>query len=149
MIYSKAEIRKIFEDEIQGMGFELVDFKLNISNRESLIRLFVDKDGGITVDECSKISRSISDLIFRKALFDKNYRLEVSSPGLDRPLITKRDFQRNIGRNVILEYKDESQLKQVEGKIISTDDELILEKENDVISVSYNNIHKGKIKLKW
>ena len=149
MIYSKAEIRKIFEDEIQGMGFELVDFKLNISNRESLIRLFVDKDGGITVDECSKISRSISDLIFRKALFDKNYRLEVSSPGLDRPLITKRDFQRNIGRNVILEYKDESQLKQVEGKIISTDDELILEKENDIISISYDNILKGKIKLKW
>ena len=148
-MYSKAEIIKIFEDEIQGMGFELVEFKLNINNRESLIRLFVDKDGGITVNECSKISRSISDLIFRKSLFDKNYKLEVSSPGLDRPLITKRDFQRNVGRNVILEYKDESELKRIEGKIMSADDELILEKENDIISVSYNNIHKGKIKLKW
>jgi ribosome maturation factor RimP len=148
-MYSKAEIIKIFEDEIQGMGFELVEFKLNINNRESLIRLFVDKDGGITVNECSKISHSISDLIFRKALFDKDYKLEVSSPGLDRPLITKRDFQRNVGRNVILEYKDESELKRIEGKIISADDELILEKENDIISVSYNNIHKGKIKLKW
>ncbi len=148
-MYSKAEIIKIFEDEIQGMGFELVEFKLNINNRESLIRLFVDKDGGITVNECSKISHSISDLIFRKALFDKDYKLEVSSPGLDRPLITKRDFQRNVGRNVILEYKDESELKRIEGKIMSADDELILEKENDIISVSYNNIHKGKIKLKW
>ena len=148
-MYSKAEIIKIFEDEIQGMGFELVEFKLNINNRESLIRLFVDKEGGITVNECSKISHSISDLIFRKALFDKDYKLEVSSPGLDRPLITKRDFQRNVGRNVILEYKDESELKRIEGKIMSADDELILEKENDIISVSYNNIHKGKIKLKW
>jgi ribosome maturation factor RimP len=148
-MYSKAEIIKIFEDEIQRMGFELVEFKLNINNRESLIRLFVDKDGGITVNECSKISHSISDLIFRKSLFDKDYKLEVSSPGLDRPLITKRDFQRNVGRNVILEYKDESELKRIEGKIISADDELILEKENDIISVNYNNIHKGKIKLKW
>jgi ribosome maturation factor RimP len=149
LIYREAEIRKSFEDEIQGMGFELVDFKLNISNRESLIILFVDKDGGITVNECGKISRSISDLIFRKALFERNYRLEVSSPGLDRPLITKRDFERNVGRDVVLEYKNEVEVKRIEGKILSADDELILEKGNDIISVSFDKISRGKIKLKW
>jgi len=148
--YSEEEIRRTFEDEVKKMGFELVDIELNITGEAGMIKLFCDRDGGININECSQINRSISDLIFRKALFTKNYKLEVSSPGLDRPLTSKRDFQRNIGRNIILEYKIESDFKKVEGKIVSADDELIIiDGKNESFSVPFFNINKGKIKLPW
>ena len=150
MNYSKEEIRKIFEDEVQKMGFDLVDIQLNVTGKAGMIRLFVDRDGGININECSEVSRSISELIFRKDLFPRNYRLEVSSPGLDRPLTTKKDFQRNVGKDIILKYKVESDFKKIEGKIASADDELfIINDKNESFSVPFSNIDKGKIKLPW
>ncbi len=146
----KEEIRKIIENEISEMGFELVDIKVNISSNSSYIRIFVDKSEGVTISECAKINNSISDLIFRKDLFPKNYQLEVSSPGLDRPLKSKRDFQRNISRNILLEYGEMSDLKKIEGKIISADDELIISNSNNkTFPIPFNLINKGKIKLPW
>ncbi len=146
----KEEIKKLFNNEIVEMGFELVDIELNITNIATNVKLFVDKEGGITIDECTDINRSISDLIFRKDLFPKNCQLEVSSPGLDRPLKTKRDFERNSGRNIILEYRDELDLKIIEGKIVSAGNELIIISDGDEsVSISFENIDKGKIKLPW
>jgi len=148
--YSKEEIRKIFEDEVKKMDFDLVDMQLNVTGKAGMIRLFVDRDGGININECSEVSRSISELIFRKDLFPRNYRLEVSSPGLDRPLTTKKDFQRNVGKDIILEYKVESDFKKIEGKIASADDELfIINDKNESFSVPFSNINNGKIKLPW
>lgn len=150
MNYSKEEIRKIFEDEVQKMGFDLIDIQLNVTGKAGMIRLFVDRDGGININECSEVSRSISELIFRKDLFPGNYRLEVSSPGLDRSLTTKKDFQRNVGKDIILEYKVESDFKKIEGKIASADAELfIINNKNESFSVPFSNINKGKIKLPW
>ena len=147
----KNEIIELIKNEIKKMGYELIDVELNIASRLSDIKLYVDKEGGITIDECTKVNRLISDLIFRKDLLTKNYRLEVSSPGLDRPLRTKRDFQRNAGKNIILEYGDKPDLKKIEGKIVSADDELIIinNKNNECISMSFDIINKGKIKLPW
>jgi len=84
------------EPILAGMGFELVD--MQVSNRGRFLRIFMDKPGGITVDECAAVSRHLSRL-FEVEGIDYD-RLEVSSPGMDRPLRRPADFERFLGHRV-------------------------------------------------
>lgn len=86
----------ILEPTLAGLGFELVDTQ--VSNRGRFLRIFMDKPGGITVDDCAMVSRHLSRL-FEVEGIDYD-RLEVSSPGLDRPLRHAADFARFAGHKV-------------------------------------------------
>jgi ribosome maturation factor RimP len=86
----------ILESTLAGLGFELVDTQ--VSNRGRLVRVFMDKPGGITVDDCAAVSRHLSHL-FEVEGIDYD-RLEVSSPGMDRPLRRPADFARFAGHRV-------------------------------------------------
>ena len=84
------------EPILAGMGFELVD--MQVSNRGRFLRIFMDKPGGITVDDCAAVSRHLSRVLEVEGIdYD---RLEVSSPGLDRPLRKAADFARFAGQKV-------------------------------------------------
>jgi ribosome maturation factor RimP len=84
----------IVESTLAGMGYELVDAQL--SNRGRLIRIFLDRPGGVTLDECADVSRHLTRVFAVEGIeYD---RLEVSSPGLDRPLRKAADFARFAGR---------------------------------------------------
>jgi ribosome maturation factor RimP len=86
----------ILEPTLAGMGYELVD--MQASNRGRFLRIFMDKPGGITVDDCATVSRHLSHLLEVEGIdYD---RLEVSSPGLDRPLRKPADFARFVGQKV-------------------------------------------------
>jgi ribosome maturation factor RimP len=86
----------ILEPTLAGMGYELVD--MQVSNRGRFLRIFMDKPGGITVDDCATVSRHLSHLLEVEGIdYD---RLEVSSPGLDRPLRKPADFARFVGQKV-------------------------------------------------
>lgn len=149
-VKSKKEIRSLFEGEVEKMGFDLVDMTIALSQKNSDIRLFVDREGGITIDECRKVSRAISDLIFSNDLFPKDYTLQVSSPGVDRPLIDEKDFRRNKGKEVEIEYREESEIKKVKGFISSVDNFVHLTGKDEAgISIPMSSIIKGKIQLKW
>ena len=91
-----STLEGILEPTLQGLGFELVDTQ--VSNRGRFLRIFMDKPGGITVDECAAVSRHLSRL-FEVEGIDYD-RLEVSSPGLDRPLRKAADFARFVGQKV-------------------------------------------------
>ena len=91
-----SALEGILEPTLAGMGFELVD--LQVSNRGRFLRVFLDKPGGITLDECAVVSRHLSRL-FEVEGVDYD-RLEVSSPGLDRPLRHAADFARFAGHRV-------------------------------------------------
>ena len=86
----------ILEPTLAGMGFELVD--LQVSNRGRFLRIFMDRPGGITLDDCAAVSRHLSRVLEVEGIdYD---RLEVSSPGLDRPLRKAADFARFAGQKV-------------------------------------------------
>lgn len=86
----------IVESTVTGMGYEPVDTQ--VSNRGRLLRVFIDKSDGITVDDCAEVSRQLSRVL---AVEGVDYdRLEVSSPGLDRPLRRPADFERFAGQKV-------------------------------------------------
>lgn len=78
----------------------MVDLSISRGRRRSVIRLLVDKPGGITLDECARLNQEIGRLIERENIIQESYVLEVSSPGLDRPMESTRDFQRCLGQLV-------------------------------------------------
>lgn len=83
---------------LQHRGVELVELAVSGGGRRQLVRIFVDRTDGITVDECAAISREIADVFDTRDPIAGTYVLEVSSPGLTRPLKTDRDFERVVGK---------------------------------------------------
>jgi len=90
-------LQTLIEQSVNQIGYEMVD--LEISNRGKLLRLFIDKPGGITIDDCALVSEQISNLLAVEHDIDYD-RLEVSSPGLDRVLKKESDFERFAGSKV-------------------------------------------------
>ena len=85
---------------LEAHHYQLYKLLLVPLKRRLLIRVFIENDAGITVGDCEKVSRLINDMIFTENLVESAYVLEVSSPGIDRPLEKLKDFQRNIGRKL-------------------------------------------------
>lgn len=89
------ELSSLLESTLRGLGYELVT--LELSNRGRLLRVFIDKPGGVNIDDCVLVSNHLSRLLAVEHQVDYD-RLEVSSPGLDRPLRKEEDFQRFAGQ---------------------------------------------------
>ena len=86
----------------EAKGFELVDVEWVKEGANWYLRAYIDKENGITVDDCEEVSRALSDLLDEEDFISENYILEVSSPGLDRPLKKEKDFARSIGKDCLL-----------------------------------------------
>lgn len=147
-------IQNFISPIVSQMGYDLVDVESAGSDRNRVVRIFVDKQGGIQLDDCARISRTISDEIDILDLIPGRYRLEVSSPGIDRPLRTARDFQRNLGREVTLHFRtperDEAANAPVVGSIESVTDEVITLKTADGSqAVPAAAIDHGKVVLRF
>ena len=85
---------------IQENGFELVDVEYVKEAGTRYLRAYIDKEGGITIDDCELVSRAFGQLLDAEDFIEESYVLEVSSPGLGRPLKKEKDFVRNIGKDV-------------------------------------------------
>ena len=85
---------------LADLNFELVDVEFVKEAGNWYLRAYIDKPGGITIDDCEKVSRILSDVLDREDFIEEAYYLEVSSPGLTRPLKKAKDYDRNIGRPV-------------------------------------------------
>lgn len=85
---------------IEENQFELVDVEYVKEGGNWYLRAYIDKPGGITIDDCELVSRALSDLMDKEDFIEESYILEVSSPGLLRPLKKDKDFERNIGKSV-------------------------------------------------
>ena len=95
-----ATVTALVEPVLEPMGYELVDTHYVSEHGRWVLRIFVDREGGITLDECVSLSREIGPLIDVKDVIPHEYVLEVSSPGLDRPLRKERDFVRALGKKI-------------------------------------------------
>jgi ribosome maturation factor RimP len=140
------EIWRLAEALLQHEQMELVDVQFRRESTGWVLRLLIDKTGGVLLDDCSFISRQLSDLLDVKNIIHHPYNLEVSSPGLNRPLRKEADFKRHIGERVTIKtsylidnrrtfkgklagYGDGNVCVEVEGKeyILSVD---VIEKAN-------------------
>ena len=136
---------------LESLKIELVDIYLMGRMGNQVLRVFVDKDEGITLDHCAKVSREISDIIEIEDLIPGRYRIEVSSPGIDRPLKSYNDFRRNLNRNVKLEYiKEKNERETISGIINEVDSTSVkIMSGQEIINISFENIQSAKILPVW
>ena len=107
-------------------GFELCDTEFVKEGNEYYLRAFIEKEGGITLNDCVDVSRKMNDILDRENFVDVPYTFEVSSPGLSRPFKKDRDFERNIGKDVDLStYEPIDGAKEFTGVLESFDAESI------------------------
>lgn len=92
------KVEAIVEALLKAEGLELIDLEFRKEGRGWVLRIFMDKPGGVTLDDCAEISRQLGDRLEVDDLIPHAYILEVSSPGLDRPLKKEKDFLRSIGK---------------------------------------------------
>jgi ribosome maturation factor RimP len=145
-----AEIRGEIERIAEDGGFELVEAVLKGSRPPKLLQVFLDRKGGITIDECAAVSRELSAWIDMRFPDAESHRIEVSSPGLDRILKTRKDFERNLGRSIAVEWTPDGKTRQTVGVLQSAGDETVTlsdGKQDFVIPIP--RIVRAKIKMKW
>ncbi len=108
---------------VDSMGFELVDVEYVKEGGNWFLRSYIDKEGGITVDDCEAVSRLFSDKLDEEDFIDDSYIMEVSSPGLGRPLKKEKDYRRSMGKELeIRTYKAIDKEKEFYGILTAYDD---------------------------
>lgn len=144
------EIRQEAERIASDHGFEVVDVLLKGARTPKCLQVLVDRRGGITVEECATVSRELSAWIDQRFPEAQAYHLEVSSPGLDRILRTERDFERNLGRDLTVEWSSDGKIRQTVGVLKSAGgDTLTIADGERVHEIPAESVVWAKIKLKW
>lgn len=122
---SAGRLEAEIEARVEGLGFELVEFEMAGSRSRPILRLRIDRAGsvpgeGITVDECAAVSRELEPFLEEAADVPERYVLEVSSPGVERPLVRPRDWRRFAGRPVVVKGRAElaGRGKRIEGELL-------------------------------
>ena len=130
---------------VEKNGFELVDVEYVKEGGSWYLRAYIDKPGGINVDDCEIVSRELSDILDEKDFIDEAYILEVSSPGLGRPLKKEKDFKRSLGQEVeVRTYRMMDRKKEFTGILKDHDkDTVTIEMEDG----SLKTFEKGDIAL--
>ncbi len=144
-------VREIVEPIVQFEGMELVDVEYRGENRGRVLRLIIDREGGVTLDDCASISREVNRNLDVEGIPPGPYTLEVSSPGLNRPLKREADFQRFANRQVkVRTAVSIANRKTFRGKLLACHDGVVeVESENRVIQIPLNQIAKANLEYEF
>ena len=133
---------------VEEHGFELVDVEYVKEAGSWYLRAYIDKEGGIAVDDCEVISRILSDWLDKEDFIDDSYILEVSSPGLGRPLKKEKDFARSIGKDVDVRlYKALNKSKEYTGTLKAYDKESVTLQMEDGSDLVFQRAEIALIRL--
>ena len=102
---NQGELAKLLEPTVEGLGYELADLEVKLGGRNGIVRVFIDKPEGISLDDCEKVSLAVSALLDVEDPVPGHYDLEVSSPGLNRKLTKPEHFERFTGEVVKVEMR--------------------------------------------
>lgn len=143
------EVFELAEDLLRESLMEIVDVEFLFEHGRWVLKLYIDKEGGITLDDCAGVSRELGDLIEAKNTIDYPYVLEVSSPGLNRPLKTEKDFIRSIGKIAVLVMsKPINSRKNFTGRVAGVSKGVIslLLNDNTLAELHLKEINKARLK---
>ena len=144
-------IQLIVEPMLAEKGVELVELTARPQGRQVLVRLLVDKPGGITLAQCAGLNHHIGQALEQANVIEESYTVEVSSPGLDRPLASKRDYERSVGEAVQLDVKiEEGRYRPMEGVLLAVQPEaVVLQLPSGNVTVPFADIRIAKKVIKW
>lgn len=148
---ARKRIQAVVERVVPEQGYDLEELKVSQAGRRTMVRVLVDRDGGVDLDAIAEVSRTLSKALDAAEsdegpFTSSSYTLEVSSPGVDRPLTLPRHWRRNIGRLVSVKVADEP----VTGRILAADDRGV---ELDLVggsrTVTYGELGSGRVQLEY
>ena len=147
----EQNLQEMLQGAVEDLGCELWGIECQRAGRFMTVRLFVDKEGGVTVDDCADVSRQVSAILDVEDPIADKYNLEVSSPGLDRPLFTLSQFERYIGQDIAVHLripvmerrKWQAKLERIENDMVI----LIVDGQEQVLA--FGNIQKANVVAKF
>lgn len=142
-------VKEIVDPILLNEGMELVDIEYRRERRGWVLRLFIDKEGGISLDHCAHISEALGRTLDVEDFIPNPYILEVSSPGLDRPLKKEKDFIKYLQRRIRVKTIDPiDQRKNFRGKLLRVlEGRIELEGEDRVIQIPLSNVAKANLEI--
>lgn len=143
-----SDIWSLIEPVVEGMGYEVVDIEFRPHPTDGLLRIYIDKEGGIQLEDCEQVSRQVSGVLDVEDPIPGQFNLEVSSPGLDRPLRKKVDFERFTGETVKIKLTVptlEGQ-RNFTGKLLGLQkDDVLLEMDGQTYELPLDTIDKARL----
>ena len=152
MTASAARLRDLVRPVIEAAGCDLEDLTVAAAGRRSVVRILVDNDDGITLDDVAEVSRVVGKALDAAdetdpGLLGPSYVLEVSSPGVDRPLTERRHWRRNTGRLVSVTVREGS---AVAGRVVATDDSgITLDVAGEQRTLAYTDVVRGAVQVEF
>ncbi len=149
MKISQSEIAQKIQKIVEQLGYLLIDIQFRGDERNRIIEIFIDGENGILTSDCVDVSRACGNIIEEEDLIESKYRLDVSSPGVDRPLKYALQYKKNIGRKFEIEFENQVNEK-FEGKLIAVDNEILkFEINKQTEEVNFNKIKSAKIIVRF
>lgn len=146
----KENISKICEEITESQGFFLIDLNFRGDQRKRIIEVYVDGEKNITAEDLSELSKKINDSIENSNLISESYRLDVSSPGVDRPLKFLKQFPKHVNRNFEITYKADDSTLTIKAKLLSVEsDVLTFVSGKDTFLINFNDIIKAKVLISF
>ena len=120
-----ARIRELFQPTLNFLGYELYDLVLTGTGGHTTLRVVIDRPGAVTLDDCERVSKSLSALLDQADPLPTRYDLEVSSPGAERPLRNLEEYRRFVGRRANVRYRIGESEQVAEGRLTAVSDQMI------------------------
>ena len=144
-------LQQLLAPAVSALGYELMGVERNQSGRHCLLRVYIDQEAGITIEDCEKVSHQVSGILEVEDPIKSAYTLEVSSPGLDRPLFTRAHFERFIGHEIKLRLSKPLNNRRVFNGLLHNviDDDIIMIVDGVNYQLTLANIEKANLVAKY
>ena len=146
-----AQIHAVVEPILADREMELVELSVRPQGRQQLIRLLMDKVGGVTIQQCAKVNALIGAALETANVVEGSYTIEVSSPGLDRPLVSKRDFERALGEDLRIQSAGaDGRIQEFDGMLLAVQHEaIVMQTVSGNVTVPFGEIRSAKKAMRW
>jgi ribosome maturation factor RimP len=142
----KENIVQISNEIAEKLNFFVIDINFRGDNRKKIIEVFVDAEKNIDADNLAEISREINSVFEEQDIIQQAYRLDVSTPGVDRPLKFLKQFPKHINRNFEVTYKAGDEARTITGKLLSVErEELTFLSDKKEVLIEFKNITTAKV----
>ena len=147
----EEKVEQLVKDPIEKLGYSLYDVEYVKEGPEYYLRIYIDKESGIDLNDCEKVSNEINEILDKADYIKEQYYLEVSSPGIERKLRKDKHLEQNISKNVEIKLfkKDNNGKKEYTGKLKAFNQEEIIIETDKEIAIERNNIAQIKTIYEW
>ena len=141
------KLRNMLEPSVEGLGYELLHIEQGNQGNENVLRFYIDAPGGIQIDDCETVSRQLSAILDVEDPVNMKYFLEVSSPGLDRPLVKPNHFQQYLGEQArIVMHTHVLGRRRFTGQMVeATSDAVVLEVDGESYELPYDDMETARL----